>query len=50
MLDHSDSLNTQMYMLDLTHLLHIIGATSKHKISHRKETIKKSTSFHFLQY
>lgn len=50
MLDNSDSLNTHKYMLDLTHLVHIIGATSKHKVFHRRETIKRSTSFHFLQY
>lgn len=47
MLDNSDSLNTHKYMLDLTHLVHIIGATSKHKVFHRRETIKRSTSFHF---
>lgn len=50
MLDNSDSLNTHKYMLDLTHLVHIIGTTSKHKVFHRRETIKRSISFHFLQY
>ena len=33
MLDNSDSLNIHKYMLDLKHLVHIIGATSKQSIS-----------------